>query len=1110
MGTGITSGAITVGAPLTTGTITIGGTAETGTITLGSSTGANTVNVGTGSGATAVNIGTAGSGSVTTIGNANGASGVKLNWGTGNFILTPLSGTAGALVLSNAGVVSEASGTSGYVLTSTGATTAPTFQAPAASSISITGNTGGAFTGNAFTFTGGATGLTFNGAGTTETLGGTLVVANGGTGLSTLTAHSVLLGEGTLNVGFAVPGATGIPLISSGASTDPVFGTATVPGGGTGATTFTAYAPLIGNGTGALQTASSGQSNSGYVLTSTGSLSAPTWQSMSGIGAVTSVVAGNNISITGTATSPVVNVAGTTPYAVQIGNATNSALTSVTPGTNGQVLLGATGAAPAFASLSSSSGTLAFTPGMNSLGIDVYAPLSIAYGGTNATLMANTDGVVYYDGTKLNTTAVGTDGYVLTSNGAGNAPSFQSLPAASSANDPNALVLRDGSGDFATNMITIAGTPSAGDDVATVAYVQSLITTGIVIHSPAVLVGTVDEPITGPAMIDGSPVFSGERILLVDQTTSTQNGLWLAAVGAGSPWSRPADFANGSEAGLAYVLITGGNSYAGSSWLCSTPTAIIGTSPIAFQEFSLPNQVQGANLGAGGGLVYAGKSGITLNFNTITGDNYITVATSNNEVTITSDATPNNTASTIVARNASGNFSAGTITATNFIDTGIAAHTVVVGEGTGALIGVGPGTAGQVLISGGSSADPSYVAPSVGTGLTILSNATTLQYGLSIPVAVSSGGTGQTSITGVLVGSGSAITGNPVTQYDVLVGGASNAITSITPSTAGYVLTSNGTGTNPTFQSPASSSISITGNTGGTQTGDAFTFTGAGSSSGLYFAGAADTFTTSFQGATINAGAVNIGTDSATNAINIGTVTSTGRVTTIGNTTGASGIAEAVGTGNYVLSGATSSNITVGTGITTGAITVGAPLTTGTITIGGTAETGTITLGSSTGANTVNVGTGSGATAVNIGTAGSGSVTTIGNATGASGVKLNWGTGNFILTPLSGTAGALVLSNAGVVSEASGTSGYVLTSTGATTAPTFQAPAASSISITGDNGGAQTGDAFTFTGAGSSSGLYFTGAADTFTTSFQGAVLSMPAPSISEQIPPQMRLISVL
>jgi hypothetical protein len=39
--------------------------------------------------------------------------------------------------------------------------------------------------------------------------------------------------------------------------------------------------------------------------------------------------------------------------------------------------------------------------------------------------MATTDGVVYYDGTRLVTTAVGTATQVLTSNGAGVAPTFQ-------------------------------------------------------------------------------------------------------------------------------------------------------------------------------------------------------------------------------------------------------------------------------------------------------------------------------------------------------------------------------------------------------------------------------------------------------------------------------------------------------------------------------------------------------------------------------------------------------------------------------------------------------------------------------------------------------------
>ena len=62
-----------------------------------------------------------------------------------------------------------------------------------ASSISITGDSGGALTGNAFTFTGGSTGLTFSGATATETLTGTLVVANGGTGQFSFTANAPII-----------------------------------------------------------------------------------------------------------------------------------------------------------------------------------------------------------------------------------------------------------------------------------------------------------------------------------------------------------------------------------------------------------------------------------------------------------------------------------------------------------------------------------------------------------------------------------------------------------------------------------------------------------------------------------------------------------------------------------------------------------------------------------------------------------------------------------------------------------------------------------------------------------------------------------------------------
>lgn len=53
------------------------------------------------------------------------------------------------------------------------------------------------------------------------------------------------------------------------------------------------------------------------------------------------------------------------------------------------------------------------------------SPIPVIEGGTNASSMTTTDGVVYFDGTSLVTTAVGSSTQVLTSNGTGMAPTFQ-------------------------------------------------------------------------------------------------------------------------------------------------------------------------------------------------------------------------------------------------------------------------------------------------------------------------------------------------------------------------------------------------------------------------------------------------------------------------------------------------------------------------------------------------------------------------------------------------------------------------------------------------------------------------------------------------------------
>jgi hypothetical protein len=232
--------------------------------------------------------------------------------------------------------------------------------------------------------------------------------------------------------------------------------------------------------------------------------------------------------------------------------------------------------------------------------------------------------------------------------------------AATNNDMPNTLVLRDAFGNFATNMITIDGTITNPNDAATKQYVDSAISTGLSAKTPAVVVSTVDVPLTGLQTIDGVTLVDGDRVLLVAQLNPIGNGLWVAHAGA---WTRPADFASGSTAGQAYVLILSGAVNAGSSWLCNTPTAVIDTDPIMFVEFSLPGQTTGANVGTGAGQVFRDKTGVTLNFKTIAAGPHMVVTNNANDITLSTDATDANTPSTIVARDGSGNFSAGTITA---------------------------------------------------------------------------------------------------------------------------------------------------------------------------------------------------------------------------------------------------------------------------------------------------------------------------------------------------------------------------------------------------------------------------------------------------------------
>lgn len=121
--------------------------------------------------------------------------------------------------------------------------------------------------------------------------------------------------------------------------------------------------------------------------------------------------------------------------------------------------------------------------------------------------------------------------------------------------------------------------------------------------------------------------------------------------------------------------------------------------------------------------------------------------------------------------------------------------------GTGVNNGTSTLTLGGNLATSGAFASTFTMTGATGVTFPTSGTLATTSQIPALPLTVANGGTGVGTLTGVLVGSGTSnITGNAVTQHDVLVGGASNAITSVAPSsTSGIPLVSNGASADPSF-----------------------------------------------------------------------------------------------------------------------------------------------------------------------------------------------------------------------------------------------------------------------------------------------------------------------